>query len=168
MFFVKTLETSKCTKYDHQTGTYSIQCWGFKTSDKLQTETTKVKQAVANPYGGRTVEVITQDDFYLNANVAVKANLLISVDEAKKIDEDLMVGILLVPSNTASSRSGCSKYDLDYDAFRSNPCNQIAMETGMALLKKSNSLGTKLLIEMVVYRKSTNRVVIHEVYSVKN
>ena len=86
----------------------------------------------------------------------------------KKIDEDLMVGILLVPSNTASSRSGCSKYDLDYDAFRSNPCNQIAMETGMALLKKSNSLGTKLLIEMVVYRKSTNRVVIHEVYSVKN
>lgn len=168
VFIVRKLETTNCSKYDHQTGTYIIQCWGFKSSDKLQTETTKTKQAVANPYISRSVELVAQDDFYLNANVPVKANLLISVDDAKKIDDDLMVGILFVPLNTASSRSGCDKYDLDYDALKPNPCNQIAMETGMALLKKTKSLGTKSLLEMVVYRKSTNKVIVNEVFSEKN
>lgn len=167
-FIVKNLETNKCTNYDFKTGSYDINCWGIKPSNLLMTKSKSESKIVANKYRTRKVDVVQKDNYYLAANVFVKQRLSVSVEDAKKLDSDLMVGVLIKPADTSSKRSGCSEYDLTYNVYGSNACNEIAMDTGMALLTYEKTVGVAELLEMVVYRKSDNKVLIHEIYTPSN
>jgi hypothetical protein len=166
-FFVKPLRTHDCTKYDFQKNTYNIACKAFRPDDKLDEEikATGKKTQLANAYASREVEFFESSEYYISVATDAIAALNISSDDAKKIDRDLMVGVVISISSADFTLSGCGEIDviiLD-DKF----CKSFAFKSGAAYKNSKYMIDPGALLESVIYLKSTNQVLAHKKYTLQ-
>jgi hypothetical protein len=173
IFVVAPIVTTKganCeTSYDHDKGTYSVkQCLPFLSSRPITSIHREGESfGLANAYDSRTIKRNIWEKYFLSATVDWSHELKISKDVAKEIDNDLMAGLVLKEFAVAKSCSLCSTRDLS-DALAgmskamsgrsSKGWRDTAFREGEILEDWDYRVGTSGFEEMVVFRKSDQRV----------
>jgi hypothetical protein len=165
-FLVKSLSTYDCTKYDFQKNVFNINCKAFRKDDELEKEIkpTGKKTQLANAYTSREVEFFESKTYRVSVATDAVAQLNISSDDAKRIDRDLMVGVLISIKSADYEMGGCSEVDVTYD---SKVCKPTAFQTGAAFSTKDYMIIPKEILETVIYLKSSNKVLSHKKYTLQ-
>lgn len=163
-FFVKSIITNDCTKYDFQKNIYTISCKALRPSDKLyeETKSTGKKTQLANAYTSREVEFFENRSYRLSVTNDALAELNISSDDAKKIDKDLMVGVLISIKSADYDLGGCGEADIKYDIDKI--CKSVAFSTGAAFQTLKYMIVPDEILETVIYLKSSDKVLAHKKY----
>lgn len=165
-FFVMPLRTHDCTKYDFQKNVYSIACKAFRADNELDKDvkSTGKKTQLANAYASREVEFFESNSYHISVATDARAEFNISSDDAKKIDRDLMAGVLISISGAKFDSSGCSEIDIRYD---DKICKPLAFKSGAAFKNYKYTIEPEAILEAVIYQKSTNKVLAHKKYTLQ-
>jgi len=163
LFFVKKLDTYKCTNYDFKKNVYDISCKGFSATDEIAFETKETgKTTLANAYTSREVVLNESDFYYLSAYANARTILSISSEEAKAIDKDIMIGIVVSIDAVKRDFSGCNQADL---TFGNEICKSVGFKLGSVSYRNTYTLIPKAISDVVIYLKSNNKVLAHTTYT---
>ncbi|MCF8210070.1 MAG: hypothetical protein K9K38_11805 [Rhodoferax sp.] len=165
-FVVMPLRTYECTSYDFATKSYNVSCAGFRVTTELASEvkptgTTKL----ANAFGSRDVEFVDRSSYYLSAKADAVFKLAMSSEDAKKIDNDLMIGLVFSIASADYDLGGCSKSDISI--LDDKTCKEIGFKSGIVVQSKKYMVIPNELLDVVVFRKSDQRVIRRETFAVK-
>jgi hypothetical protein len=162
-FVVMPLQTYECTSYDFAIKIYKVSCPGFRLATELAnvskiTGSTKL----ANAYASRDVEFVESSSYYLSAQADAVFSLAMSSEDAKKIDNDLMIGLVFGVKSADYDLGGCSKYNSD-----DKICKDSAFKSGMFVQSMKYKVIPSELLDVVVFRKSDQRVIRRQSFALK-
>jgi hypothetical protein len=162
-FVVMPLRTYECTSYDFATKTYKVSCPGFRLATELASDVkTTGSTKLANAYASRDVEFVERSTYKLSAQADAVFTLAMSSEDAKKIDNDLMIGLVFSIQSADYDLGGCGKYDSD-----DKICKEVAFKSGMFVQTKKYTVIPNELLDVVVFRKSDQRVIRRESFAMK-
>jgi hypothetical protein len=165
-FVVMPLRTYECTSYDFATKTYNVSCPGFRAATELASEVKPTGSTkLANAFGSRDVEFVDRSSYYLSARADAVFKLAMSSDDAKKIDNDLMIGLVFSITSADYDLGGCSKSDISI--MDDKTCKEIGFKSGMVVQSKKYMVIPNELLDVVVFRKSNQRVIRRESFAMK-
>jgi hypothetical protein len=157
-FIVKPLDTSKCSNYDFKTNKYILDCLAFNPTDLILSEvkSTGEKVTLSNAYTSREVEFFVSNSYSVATYTKAAVELNINSDEAKEIDKDLMVGVIISISDVILKFGGCSNAKIMI--VDDKICKDIAFKSGAAYSDFKYTIEPKDILETVIYRKSNSNV----------
>ena len=120
---------------------------------------------LANAFGSRDVEFVDRSSYYLSARADAVFKLAMSSDDAKKIDNDLMIGLVFSITSADYDLGGCSKSDISI--MDDKTCKEIGFKSGMVVQSKKYMVIPNELLDVVVFRKSNQRVIRRESFAMK-
>jgi len=162
------LETGACrnTSYDFDSNTYNLRCDGFDAKNSLQSvlKDSKILK-LQNAYTARDVEFIKTSDYRLAAGFPVIANLSLTAEEAKNVEGDLMAGLAftVTPDSIKLIKNGYCFFSLPADLL-DDICKETGFQTGMLVDETIWIVHPKTITDLVVFRKSNNKILYHEKY----
>ena len=162
-FVVMPLRTYECTSYDFPTKTYKVSCPGFRLATELANGVkTTGSTKLANAYASRDVEFVERSSYYLSAQADAVFTLAMSSEDAKKIDNDLMIGLVFSIQSADYDLGGCGKYDSD-----DKICKESAFKSGMFVQSMKYKVIPNELLDVVIFKKSDQRVIRRESFAMK-
>lgn len=165
-FLAMPLRTYNCTAYDFATKMYSISCEGFRPTTELSTKSEVTgSMKLSNAYASRDVEMTKLSRTYLSMAEDAVGKLSMSSDEAKAIDRDLMIGVVFNVQGGDFKPDGCGKSEMTF--LDSKSCKETGFKSGLAVETWDTVIIPKDMLEMVVFTKSSNKVLIHKIYGLK-